>query len=241
VLLSNLDIQLHTQKLVWQPNSKIKIFRSYLLLQGFKYRSSKVWFGYGSVKSSLSMLIHEIKSLLNGSSQLQLSRQLLYVATVVSQKHVRSWEILMDLDLDAALILEDDAILNSERINVLKDALQEIASSQPIYINLAKANNLRSYRFSKFQSEKSSTQWLKALVADTSCAYLINRSSAEILLSEYRRSPRIDSLAIDFMTSDIFLRNQKIVVLHSETPPFVNGTLFGTYKSQTGARARDDW
>lgn len=147
----------------------------------------------------------------------------------------------MDLDLDAALILEDDAILNSERINVLNDALQEIASSDPIYINLARGNNLQSYKFGKFQSEKSSTKWLKAPVADTTCAYLINRTGAEILLNEYRRSPKIDSLGIDFVASDIFLRSQKITVLHSETPPFVNGTLFGTYKSQTGAKARDDW
>ncbi len=232
---------MHTQKLIWQPNSTIKIFRSYRLLQSFKYRSSKVWFGYGSVKSLLSVVVYEIKSLFKGSSQLQLSKQLLYVATVISQKHVRSWEITMDLDLDAALILEDDAILNSERINVLEDALREIASSSPIYINLAKANNLRSYRLSKFQSEKCSTQWLKALIADSTCAYLINRSSAEILLSEYRRSPSIDSLGIDFVASDIFLRSQKITVLHSETPPFINGTLLGTYKSQTGAKVRDDW
>ncbi len=240
ISLSELEIDLHFQKLIWQPDVPIHLARSYFLYERFKFRSYRLWFGYGYTVSLIRTLLFEAKALLKGRSQLQLSEKLLYVATIVSQKNLRAWEGTVDLELDASLILEDDAIINKESIKVLRDALLEISPNHPVYFNLARGNNLNSYKFTNYQSDKGTTKWLEAPIADTACAYLINNSAARILLNEYRKINAYDGLAIDFILSDIFIQNREIAVLHSKTPPFTNGTIFGNFESQTGALIRDD-
>ena len=228
-----------TKKIVWQPDSSIPIHRSYIKYQRFKYRSYRIWFGHGRLRSFLRALAFETKSWISNRSQMQISKHLIYVATVVSQKNVRAWETIVDHNLDAALILEDDAILNPENLHTFKDAIFEISSKEPTYINLARGNDLSFYQMKKFRSASKLSDWEIAPIADTACAYLINIECAKVLLNEYRSRLRYDSLAIDFMLSDIFLKRKEINVLHHRFPPFSNGTLFGVYNSQTGAQIRN--
>lgn len=231
--------ELITSKLVWQPDTSISIHRSYTRYQRFKYRSYRIWFGHGRFKSFIRTLAFETKSLISHRFQIQISKHLIYVATVVSQKNVRGWEAIVDYNLDAALILEDDAILNPENLHTLEQALAEIISKEPLYINLARGNDMSLYRMKKFQSTSNLTDWETAPIADTTCAYLLNLECAKVLLNEYRSKQKYDSLAIDFMLSDIFMRRKEIKVLHHKFPPFSNGTLFGVYHSQTGAQTRN--
>lgn len=231
-------VEVFTKILAWQPDSRITTNRSYIKYQCFKYQSYRIWFGYGRSISFIRTLAFEIKSLMSKRSQLQISKHLIYVATVVSQKNVRAWETIVDHGLEAALILEDDAILNLNNLHTFEEAMSEIASKEPTFINLARGNDLSHYKFKRYESISKVSDWKIAPIADTACAYLINSECAKILLNEYRSVLKYDSLAIDFMLSDIFMRRKEINVLHHKFPPFSNGTLFGLFKSQTGARVR---
>lgn len=241
LLTNNPSTELSFQKLTWQPQTSIKVFRSLFLFLRFRVRSYRTWFGYGKISAFFRGFLFEVKLFFQGRSIVQMPRQLVYVATVLSQKNVRAWETMMDSGFDAALILEDDAILNVKNISTLSDSLKRINSSQPMYFNLAKGNDLSSYILKDFHFENDSIQWLHAPIADTTCAYLLNFSCAEILLNEYRKTPKYDCLAIDFILSDIFIENTGIAVLHNANPPFTNGTIFGDFQSQTGATVRKNF
>lgn len=235
---SNPDIKFTIQKLSWQPKALIKVSRSLPLFLRFRIRSFRSWFGYGSFSSFIRAFLFETRLFLQGKSIVQKPRHLVYVTVVLSQKHVRAWETIMDLDFDAALVLEDDAILDVNNISVLNDSLELINSSQPLFFNLAKGNDLSSYISKDFNSGNGLIKWSQAPIADTTCAYLFNESCAEVLLNAYRMNPKYDSLGIDFILSDIFILNTNITVLHNTNPPFANGTIFGEFESQTGATIR---
>lgn len=241
LLSDNPAIKLNVQHLTWQPQTSIKVSRSFFLFLRFRVRSYRSWYGYGKTVSFLRGLFFEAKLFFQGRSIVQMPRQLVYVATVLSQKNVRAWEIMMDSDFDAALVLEDDAILNVKNIDILSDSLKLIKSTQPMYFNLAKGNDLSSYIVKDSHFGNDSIKWSRAPIADTTCAYLLNFSCAEILLNEYRKTLKYDCMNIDFILSDIFIQNTGIVVLHNPNPPFVNGTIFGDFQSQTGATVRKNF
>ncbi len=236
-----MNLEFHAKTFSWQPESSIPTYRSYFKYLLFKFRSYRTWFGFGVMHSSLRTVAFEIKSLVLGRSQLQISKHLIYVATVVAQKNVRAWETIVDLNLEAAFIFEDDAVMNFENNSVLLSAISEISTERPTFINLAKGNDLDQYKIKHLRSKLSETEWGTAPIADTACAYLLNLECAKILLNHYRSFLKYDSLAIDFILSDIFMSRKDIAVLHHARPPFINGSLFGAFKSQTGAVVRRDF
>ncbi len=238
---SGLNLEFNVKTLSWQPDSSLPTYRSYFKYQRVKFRSYRSWFKFGVIQATFRVLVFEIKSLFLGRSQLQISKQLIYVATVVTQKNVRAWESIVDLGLEAAFVFEDDAVLNLESNHVLSAAIREISTERPTFVNLAKGNDLNPYKINHLRSKLSETEWGIAPIADTGCAYLLNIECAKILLNQYRGFLKYDSLAIDFILSDIFISRKDIMVLHHVNPPFINGSLFGAFKSQTGAVIRKDF
>ena len=178
-------------------------------------------------------LFFELRTTLKGRSQLLISQNNLFVAVILSQKHVRAWTSALDESLDALLVLEDDAILEDSGVEVLSQAFSMMRNPAPTLVNLSKGNDFAGYVKEYLQGEFQN-EWFKLKAADTTCAYMVNRLGLEILAESYSHRPQTSVMAADFMVSDALLRNKSFTVLHSVSPPFTNGTLFGLFESQTG-------
>ncbi len=218
----------------WQPNFYKVKNREYLRSLVFRIRSRIEWHEGSIIRIMIQATLFELKSLLNGRSQLTIPQNYLYVAKVVTEKHVRSWVNALEDSVDALLVLEDDAILQDNSLETLSQAVKFIKQQIPTYINLSKGNDLKDY-IKEYSENSKEAGWFKLRAADTSGAYLVNRNGLEVLARKYSEEPNTAVLAIDFMTSDVLIRNKKFDVYHTDSPPFLNGTLLGLFETQTGS------
>ena len=218
----------------WQPSFYKVKNREYLRSLAFRVRSGIEWHEGGIVRIMIQATLFELKSLLNGRSQLTLPQNYLYVAKVVTEKHVRSWVNALEDSVEALLVLEDDAILQENSVETLSQAIKFIKRQMPTYINLSKGNNLKDYK-KEYSEDSQEAGWFKLRAADTAGAYLVNRNGLEVLARKYSEEPNTAVLAIDFMASDILIHNKKFEVYHTDSPPFLNGTLLGLFETQTGS------
>jgi hypothetical protein len=165
-------------------------------------------------------------------SQLQISSKKLFATSVLSRKHVRAWERSMDESMDGIIVLEDDAMLNLANQGLLAGALTFLKSSEPIFINFSTGNTTKGFIFDDFVNSENSIPWKQARFADTTCAYFMNKLALRLVLDAYYSRKFLDSLGIDFILSDIFIRNRELIVLHLNEPVFKNGSLIGAFTSQ---------
>ncbi len=198
----------------------------------FKYRSHKEWFRSSSVKAFLRVIFSEMNALILHKSQLQISSSKLFATVVLSRKHARAWERGLDDSIDGILILEDDAMLNLSKQKLLAGALTFLESKEPIFINFGTGNVKNRYRFEDYLDNGDITLWKKARFADTTCAYFMNKVALRLVLDAYHSQKCLDSLGIDFVLSDIFIKDRNIEVLHLDEPVFKNGSLVGVFTSQ---------
>jgi len=217
---------------IYQPKKLQYRRKSYLQFLSFKFRSNKEWFKFTSTKAFLRVIFSEIHALMVAKSQLQISSKKLFATSVLSRKHVRAWERGIDESMDGIIILEDDAILNPANQEQLRGVLTFLKSHEPIFINFSTGITTKGYIFDNYVNSENSILWKQARFADTTCAYFMNKIALRLVLDAYYERKFLDSLGIDFILSDIFIKNRKIKVLHLNDPVFKNGSLIGAFTSQ---------
>ncbi len=216
----------------WQPTTLHSMKKSYIQFLLFKFHSNLEWFKISRHKAVIRLFLSEVKALIHKNSQFQLSSRKLHATQVLSKKHVRAWERCIDESMDAVIILEDDAIYDSANQRAITEIYAFLKSDKPTFINLGSGNDKSKYTYDEFSIDDEKIDFQFARFADTTCAYFMNKTGVNLALNEYFARGIPDSIGIDFILSDIFIKRREFVVLHSSNPPFRNGSLIGRFTSQ---------
>ncbi len=235
-IISKLEhVKISSWKLIlWQPRQYTIKHKKYFQLLDFRIRASREWGNKSWLGAIKQTIVFEFRTTLKGRSQLLISQENLFVAVILTEKHARAWTNALDDSLDALLVLEDDAILEEFADSILSQAFSFMRSAEPILVNLSKGNDFTGYPREYLQGELKKN-WFKLKAADTTCAYLVNRMGLKFLAENYSQRPDSSVMGSDFVISDAILRNNEFKVLHATSPPFINGSLFGLFESQTGS------
>ena len=162
------------------------------------------------------------------------------VEAAVSRKHQAAWKDFLASDLDLVLLLESDATWTPESAAGLSTAVELLTCKSPGYVNLAGGLSARELSIAHLRPSVSGAAppgFLRYLppVTNTSCAYLINRPMAELLLNQCRTHPTSSALGIDWLVNATFLEAQEtrieIECWHADPPVLIHGSTTGVTKS----------
>lgn len=216
---------------IWQPSEYSNLKGSYLEYLRFKFLSEKIWFKKSTGAVFARVAYNEACRLFRRDFLRFWNKEQRYRERALSDKHFRAWVYAIDSGVDLTLILEDDIDLEGNLEETLRQAFSLIRADSPIYFNLSRGNNLSRYS-KEIGNGDDPGDWFELRAADTTAAYLANRSCFQILAQEFSSRAGFKALAIDFEMSSIFLKNQTLKVMHTFHPPFSNGTIVGKYPSE---------
>lgn len=161
----------------------------------------------------------------------------------VSAKHIAAWRGLLESPAHAVLVLESDAAWITERSPALLNAMEQLPDATPAYLNLAGGLSEFHIRISKIDTSRDIGEEYSDVtfvnftvpVTNTSCAYAVNRSLAEMLLSFVRQHPGVESLGVDWLVNAAFIhltkQNVSLACVHVDPPLLMHGSLAGITQS----------
>ena len=162
------------------------------------------------------------------------------VEVAVSRKHQEAWACFQASDHLFALIVESDATWTPDSNPGISAIAERLPIDSPVYVNLAGglgALELSIAHLRNFSSEAHVPGFTcyRSPVTNTSCAYIINRSMAGLLLEQCRASPEVAALGIDWIVNATFLtaheKGVEIQCWHAEPPVLLHGSTSGVTKS----------
>ena len=154
------------------------------------------------------------------------------VEKAVTAKHIRAWRDFLESTNTELLILESDAGLTEATTAVIRELTGNPATA-PRYVNLAGGLDVRhlgiDHLVGNAWSVDASLKEFQPPVTNTSCAYLINRPMAQLLIDHLHQAPGDAELGIDWLFNATFLANQesRIQCLHARPPVIIHGSLHG--------------
>jgi len=154
----------------------------------------------------------------------------------VTAKHVDAWQEFMASPSTALVLLETDATLTPESMRRLSEALAEVATDLPTYVNLAGGLDRSVIAIGNLAAgDSNGLTVFSQPVTNTSCAYIVNRNLVAELLSFLATSPEASNLGIDWLFNAFFInktsKGESIRCFHSEPPALLHGSLTGVTRS----------
>lgn len=165
------------------------------------------------------------------------------VETRVTAKHIVAWRTLLESPAHAVLVLESDAAWITERSPALLNVMERLPDATPAYLNLAGGLSEIHIRVSKIDASRDIGEEYSDVtfvdftvpVTNTSCAYAVNRSLAEMLLTFIRQHPGVESLGVDWLVNAAFAhltkQNVSLSCVHVDPPLLLHGSLAGITQS----------
>jgi len=154
------------------------------------------------------------------------------IEKVVTAKHIRAWrDFLASTDAEL-LVLESDAGLTDDTTAAI-GRLTTSPATDPRYVNLAGGLDIHDLGIDHLIGNAwpvdASLMEFHRPVTNTSCAYLINRPMAQLLIDHLHQAPADAELGIDWLFNATFLANQgtRIQCLHARPPVIIHGSLHG--------------
>jgi hypothetical protein len=147
----------------------------------------------------------------------------------LSQMHLECLKLARDLDLDWALVIEDDAIIDWQGLNPVLKEVNQFGREKPIWCNLSSGAGLSRTKFDP-SPNKLGLFRVRPWASRCASGYLINRkfySKAIDNVSEYGVP---DWTAID-VVYQILMRKLRATVFWQEPPSIHQGSETGEYES----------
>ena len=154
----------------------------------------------------------------------------------VTAKHVRAWRKFIESPHSTLVVIESDATLTPESGGRLNNALLEVTSDQPTYVNLAGGLSRSDIAIGSLAAgDVNGMTVFSRPVTNTSCAYVLNRSLMVDLLAFLEESPDAPTLGIDWLINAFFVnqtvQGKEVRCLHSQPPALLHGSLTGVTRS----------
>jgi hypothetical protein len=232
----------------YQPKIKSHT-RSMLFLRDIMYQKlNRDWVRYRLLKPPF-LLRHiasffksalKTKRYVQGSNSLQESA----MEMVITNKHIRAWELFLDMGSDYFICFEDDVIFKDDSIQRVRDLLDFISrnnENKPTYIDLAGGYHSEDLKMDKLVSHQNNFfKHYNKPVTNTSCSYLLSRSLADHFVDLLLRRPWLRLMISDWMINSLFILLVKSRVhcdcIHLEPTIFKHGSLTGKYVSMFWTR-----
>ena len=158
------------------------------------------------------------------------------IEAFVSAKHVVAWRTFLDGPHQVLLVLESDASLLPHTDAGVTQILTRIDVTKPVYVNLAGGLDPVDLGLDVFHvsSNEVGTLYDRA-VTNTSCAYLVTRPMAQLIMSYLNNAPDDANLGIDWIFNAVFLAMRDgtapIQCVHAIPPVIGHGSRIGVTQS----------
>ena len=154
----------------------------------------------------------------------------------VTAKHIRAWRKFIESPHSILVVIEADATLTPEGGGRLKNALLEVTTDHPTYVNLAGGLSRSDIAIGSLAAgDVNGMTVFSRPVTNTSCAYAVNRSLVVDLLHFLDEFPETATLGIDWLFNAFFVnqtvQGKEVRCLHSEQPALLHGSLTGVTRS----------
>lgn len=154
----------------------------------------------------------------------------------VTAKHIRAWRKFIESPHSILVVIESDATLTPESGGRVNNALVEVTSDQPTYVNLAGGLSRSDIAIGSLAAgDVNGMTVFNRPVTNTSCAYALNRSVVVDILSFLDEFPATATLGIDWLFNAFFInqtvKGNQVRCLHSQPPALLHGSLTGVTRS----------
>lgn len=158
------------------------------------------------------------------------------IENFVASKHIIAWRHFLSSTSSVLVVLESDATLLAETRAELLRFLKGVDRAQPVYINLAGGLESSALGIADLRVAFDHGAWrYERAVSNTSCAYLVTRPMAELLLNHLADNPSDAVLGIDWIFNGVFLANAlavpPIACFHADPPVVGHGSRLGLTQS----------
>lgn len=168
-------------------------------------------------------------------------RRTSFIETIVTDKHIRAWQILFDKN-DFFLFFEDDAIFLDDSIERLKNLFDYILDLEQIhekylYVDLSGGCDINSLRIHNLELKRLNNMiFYKKPVTNTACCYLINKKTILHFYECLIHNPFLRLIGIDWMMNKMLIELDKkgiiykSICIHTFPPIFKHGSSSGIFK-----------
>jgi len=241
IYFNDKGFELHYAEIGYQPlfsphNTQMLIFRDILYLltnvRWSKYRLIKLYL--------LRSIFSFIGQIFNGryskkSDWLNKSA----IEVMLTDKHVRAWNVFLETNSDFLVVFEDDAIFKIDSKQKLYDLilnLNHMNLDNFIYCDLAGGCELDLLNINKLESHKDlNFRYYHKPVTNSACSYVLNKSLAVKFHHLLIKKPHLRLIGVDWMMNSLFMgmkRSYKnFICMHSDPTIFDHGSFVGKYIS----------
>lgn len=161
------------------------------------------------------------------------------IETIVTDKHIRSWDAFLESKCDFLIVVEDDAFFKSDSIDKLMTGVQLAATSvqKDVYLHMDFAGgcSISELKISHLLvGKKKGYIEYKKIVTNTACAYLLNRVIVEQFKSSLTRHPSYRLIGVDWMMNKLLIESDGILpakCFHSDPPALDHGSVTGVFQA----------
>ena len=233
----------------YQPTIK-PFTRSTLFLHDIIYQKlNRDWLRYRLLKPPflLRHIASFFKSVLKTKSYVQGSNWLYSRAQemILTDKHIRVWELFLDMRGDYLICFEDDVMFKDNSIQRVHDLLDFISRNNENklqYIDLAGGCRSEDLKIDKLESHRdNSFRYYNKPVTNTTCCYLLSKPLADHFVDLLLRRPWLRLIGVDWMINSLFIIIVKCGMhcncMHSHPTIFKHGSMTGEYVSMSRIRS----
>lgn len=164
------------------------------------------------------------------------------IEQVLTDKHIRAWAEFLDASSDFLIVIEDDAVMSWAGSSKLRQLLlrADLAPSGLLYMDLAGGFELSQLADARnFVIRDDGLVWTVRPITNTTCAYVLNRSMADALLSELLCDPLLRVLGPGWLLNELLqrvYRRSPLDCIHNEQPVYGHGSFLGIHASSIESR-----
>ena len=161
------------------------------------------------------------------------------IELAVTDKHIRAWDRFLDSGADLLICFEDDAVFKESSAADLSCVLAGIAHLKPhdlLYVDLAGGMPISALKIAALEDKKEGFfTYYKKPVTNTACAYLINRSMADLFKTTMMLRPSLRHVSIDWLLNALFIELEKqgkyALCFHADPTVFNHGSTTGEFQA----------
>ncbi|NDD66224.1 hypothetical protein EBZ35_00975 [bacterium] len=159
-----------------------------------------------------------------------------FLELMISDKHVRAWDAFLDSNHDLLMVLEDDAIFDSQSIERLSVACYTAMATTPsngVYVDLAGGYPLEQLHVNALiTAQQHNMTTFSKPISNTACGYLMNQALAQDFKNTLCYNPSSRSLCADWLINDCMMaahRRLPITCFHMTPSALQHGSISGHY------------
>ena len=171
-----------------------------------------------------------VKTILQTKKKDLLNYRHLNIEQILTNKHIRAWEEFLKTKNNIMIVFEDDALVKKDSEKRLKELLKKLntLNFKFLFVDLAGGHEYHEVLPKKYILEINKTIiYVKGLFTNTTCSYLMNRSSVKKLYEQYSCNKLYSNYPIDYLMNKLNtqIKNpDQTLSLHFQNPIFIHGS-----------------